>query len=125
MEEIMCTKEDVKSMVYEAFDEEEGLRSQIQHDIKTELKLATFQVITAVGITFLVAVISFTIYITTIKNDVERLNGDVFTQQEAALLKSEIDHNSEALENVAQAGDLQRVEETLIRLDERLRNSGI
>tara|TARA_R100001143_G_scaffold63549_1_gene71779 strand:- start:6548 stop:6928 length:381 start_codon:yes stop_codon:yes gene_type:complete len=126
----MCTREDVKLMVYEAFDEEDGLRSQIKEDVKTELKLAVFQVFAAIGITIIVSIISIAIYLANLRSDVDDLlqfadSGERFTQTDGRLLEQQIEGNTDALKEVARRDDLQRVEETLIRLDERLRNSGM
>lgn len=126
----MCTKADVKNMVYEAFNEDDGLRSEIKADIKTELKLAVFQVFAAIGITLIVSIISISIYVANLRSDVDDLqsfaeSGERFTASKGALLEQRININEEALQNVATRDDLQRVEETLIRLDERIRNSGI
>ncbi|QDP67618.1 MAG: hypothetical protein Tp172MES00d2C118482111_12 [Prokaryotic dsDNA virus sp.] len=117
-------------MVYEAFDEEDGLRSQIKEDVKTELKLAVFQVFAAIGITIIVSIISIAIYLANLRSDVDDLlqfadSGERFTQTDGRLLEQQIEGNTDALKEVARRDDLQRVEETLIRLDERLRNSGM
>jgi len=126
----MCTKEDVKIKVVEAFNEDGGLRDEIQSDIKKELKLAALQILTIYGITLITSAIAFTIFITGIRADVDRLNdfansGDRFTSQDAALLEQRIEANTVTLEGVARTSDMQRMEETLIRLDERVRNYGI
>jgi hypothetical protein len=122
----MCTKEEVKDVVYEAFNEENGLRHEIQEDIKKELKLAVFQVLAAFGVTILAAIVSGTVYLTGLRSDVDTLNeADYFTHTEARILEERIGNNTDAINGVAKKEDLQRVEETLIRLDERLRNQGI
>jgi len=41
------------------------------------------------------------------------------------LLEQRIQNNEESLRNVATGEDIKRLEETLIRFDERVRNSGI
>jgi len=126
----MCTKEDVKMKVIEAFNEDGGLRDEIQSDIKKELKLAALQILTIYGITLITSAIAFTIFITGIRSDVDGLrefasSGDRFTQSDAALLEQRIESNTQTLKDVARKEDMQRMEETLIRLDERIRNSGI
>jgi len=128
--EIMCSQADVKNMVHQAFDEENGIRTQIKADIKKELKLAVFQVFAAVGLTLIGGIIGISIYLANLRSDVDTLlefasSGDRFTQSDALILSERVENNTEALRGVAQRGDLQRVEETLIRLDERVRNEGI
>jgi len=117
-------------MVHQAFDEENGIRTQIKADIKKELKLAVFQVFAAVGLTLTGGIIGISIYLANLRSDVDTLlefasSGDRFTQSDALILSERVENNTEALRGVAQRGDLQRVEETLIRLDERVRNEGI
>jgi hypothetical protein len=126
----MCSEQQVKNMVELAFNEEGGLRSEIKEDIRNELKLAVFQVLAAVGGALILAIIGFTIYITSIKNDVDSIKefiekGELVTASEAELLQQQISQNQTALESVARRDDLLRIENTLIRLDERLRNQGI
>jgi len=121
----MCTKEDVKNMIHDAFNEEEGLRSEIKSDIKTELKLATFQVFAAIGITMIISIVSVSIYLANLRSDVNNLQNNQFNSDQASVLRERIEVNTEAIKDAATGDDLQRVEETLIRLDERIRNSGI
>ena len=117
-------------MVLEAFNEDGGLREEIKEDVRKEMKLAVLQVLAALGVTLLAAGITFTVFISGIRSDVDHLedfasSGDRFTSTDAKVLEERINTNAQALEGVAQRQDLQRVEETLIRLDERLRNQGI
>lgn len=126
----MCTQQQVKNMVQEAFHEDGGLREEIKGDIKNELRTAVLQLLSGFGVTLLVSIVSFSVYVAGIRNDVDQLqefasSGERFTKTDAQLLKQQIDANSTALSDVARRDDLQRVEETLIRLDERLRNQGI
>jgi hypothetical protein len=126
----MCTEKQVKTMVQQAFNEDGGLREEIKEDIRKEMKLAVLQVLTAFGVTILGATISFAVYISGIRNDVDQLqdfadSGERFTASDARILEERIQNNTSAIQNVARREDLQRVEETLIRLDERLRNQGI
>lgn len=126
----MCSKTETKEMVYEAFNEDNGLRHEIQQDVKTELRSMLWQFLVVYGVTMVGAIIAGTIFITQLRSDVDRLlsfadSGERFTTTDAELLQVQIETNANALQNVAQRQDLQRVEETLIRLDERLRNQGI
>jgi hypothetical protein len=94
------------------------------------MKLAVLQVLTAFGVVIVGASISFTVYISGIRSDVDRLqefaaSGERFTAADAQILEERINNNAAAIRDVARREDLQRVEETLIRLDERLRNQGI
>jgi len=115
----------IKSLVQEAFNETGGLRDEIKSDIKNELKLATFQVFTAIGITMIVSIVSVSIYLANLRSDVDDLQKNEFNSDQANLLVQRIEINSDAIKDAATGADLQRVEETLIRLDERIRNSGI
>jgi hypothetical protein len=126
----MCTEKQVKTMVQQAFNEDGGLRKKIKEDIRKEMKLAVLQVLTAFGVVIVGASISFTVYISGIRSDVDRLqefaaSGERFTAADAQILEERINNNAAAIRDVARREDLQRVEETLIRLDERLRNQGI
>jgi hypothetical protein len=126
----MCTQAEVKTMVQQAFNEDGGLRAEIREDIRKEMKLAVFQVLGAFGVVIVGASISFTVYISGIRSDVDRLqefaaSGERFTLTDAQILEERINNNTAAIKDVARREDLQRVEETLIRLDERLRNQGI
>lgn len=117
-------------MVYEAFNEDGGLRHEIQADIKSELRTMLVQFLVIYGISMLGALIAGTVFITQLRSDVDQLlefadSGERFTATDGELLQLQINQNTDALLNVAQRQDLQRVEETLIRLDERLRNQGI
>lgn len=115
MTDIMCNRQDVKEMVYEAFDEKDGIRSQIQSDTRREIKLAAFQLLTAIGITLLISIISLTVYLTTIRNDVDNLtalvNGPVDIR---------INENRDTIKNLATKDDIRRVEDALIRLDAKI-----
>jgi len=128
--EIMCTQAEVKTVVREAFNEEGGFRDEIRHDIKTEMKLGVLQVLTAFGVTIIVATVSFAVYVSGIRSDVDALqqfteSEERFTSSMGALLEQRIQNNEESLRNVATGEDIKRLEETLIRFDERVRNSGI
>jgi len=112
----------IKNMIFEAFNAEDGLRAEIKSDIKTELKLATFQVFAAIGITLIISIVSISIYVANLRSDVNQLKEDQFNTDQAARLEDRIDINTAAIKDVATKTDLQRVEETLIRLDERVRN---
>lgn len=102
-------------MVYEAFDEKDGLREQIRQDTRREIKLAAFQLLTAIGITLLVSIVSITVYLTTIRNDVDnvvdRLNGP---------LENRIEENEDDIGELATKEDLARIEAALIRLESKL-----
>ena len=115
----------IKNMIHDAFNEEEGLRAEIKSDIKTELKLATFQVFAAIGITLIISLVSITIYLANLRSDVDNLQNNQFNSDQASVLRERIEVNTEAIKEAATGDNLQRVEETLIRLDERIRNSGI
>jgi len=121
----MFSEKDVKNLIHEAFNDEGGLRDEIKSDIKNELKLATFQVFTAIGITMIVSIVSVSIYLANLRSDVDDLQKNEFNSDQANLLVQRIEINSDAIKDAATGADLQRVEETLIRLDERIRNSGI
>jgi len=112
----------IKNMIFEAFNAEDGLRAEIKSDIKTELKLATFQVFAAIGITLIISIVSISIYVANLRSDVNQLKEDQFNTDQAARLEDRIEVNTAAIRDVATKTDLQRVEETLIRLDERVRN---
>lgn len=117
-------------MVYEAFEEDGGLKEQMFSQHKADINAAIIKVIAGVGITFLTAVIGFTVYITTISNTVTQLEqfanrGDRFTNEDGRILEIQIEANKQALQDVARASDLQELKEAFIRLDERLRNKGI
>jgi len=121
----MFSEKDVKNLIHDAFNEEEGLRAEIKSDIKTELKLATFQVFTAIGVTMIVSIVSVSIYLANLRSDVDNLQNNQFNSDQASVLRERIEVNTEAIKEAATGDNLQRVEETLIRLDERIRNSGI
>ena len=121
----MFSEKDVKNLIHDAFKEEEGLRAEIKSDIKTELKLATFQVFTAIGVTMIVSIVSVSIYLANLRSDVDNLQNNQFNSDQASVLRERIEVNTEAIKEAATGDNLQRVEETLIRLDERIRNSGI
>jgi len=121
----MFSEKDIKTLIHDAFNEEGGLRAEIKSDIKTELKLATFQVFTAIGVTMIVSIVSVSIYLANLRSDVNNLQNNQFNSDQASVLRERIEVNTEAIKDAATGDDLQRVEETLIRLDERIRNSGI
>ena len=118
----MFSEKDVKNLIHDAFNEEEGLRAEIKSDIKTELKLATFQVFTAIGVTMIVSIVSVSIYLANLRSDVDNLQNNQFNSDQASVLRERIEVNTEAIKEAATVDNLQRVEETLIRLDERIRN---
>jgi len=121
----MFSEKDIKTLIHDAFNEEEGLRAEIKSDIKTELKLATFQVFAAIGITMIISIVSVSIYLANLRSDVDNLQNNQFNSDQASVLRERIEVNTEAIKEAATGDNLQRVEETLIRLDERIRNSGI
>lgn len=126
----MCTPAEVKAQVYEAFDEEGGLKDQIMEDMKAANNATLLKVLSIYGITIITALIGFTIYITSIEHRVDELDkfaesGDRFTQQDARLLELQIKANQAALTESASSQEVQELKEAFIRLDERLRNKGI
>ena len=121
----MFSEKDIKTLIHDAFNEEDGLRAEIKSDIKTELKLATFQVFTAIGVTMIVSIVSVSIYLANLRSDVDNLQNNQFNSDQASVLRERIEVNTEAIKEAATGDNLQRVEETLIRLDERIRNSWI
>lgn len=126
----MCTPAEVKAQVYEAFDEEGGLKDQIMEDMKAANNATLLKVLSIYGITIITALIGFTIYITSIEHRVDELDkfadsGERFTQQDARLLELQIKANQAALTESASSQEVQELKEAFIRLDERLRNKGI
>lgn len=111
----VCTKADVKKMVYEAFEEKDGIRAEIRSDTRREIKLAAFQLLTAIGITLLLSIISLTVYLTTIRNDVDNVmdlvNGSI---------DNRIEENEDQIRNLATSNDIRRLEEAIIRLEAKL-----
>jgi len=130
MNQVMCTKQDVEVVVEHAFNKEGGIKETMLVEYKNELNRLAIQGLILFGSALLISIIAFTIYVTTIRLDVNELqeysdSGQLFSQTDGSLLQQQIDNHSKLLENVAKREDLQRVEETLIRLDERIRNQGI
>jgi len=117
--------EDITRMVHTAFNEEGGLRDEITEDIKREMKLGVLQVLAVFGVTTISGVIAFTVFVSGLRGDVDQLQDFANNQTATVLLEERIQVNTEAIKDAATGDDLQRVEETLIRLDERIRNSGI
>jgi len=125
MNEKLSTNDDITRIIHTAFNEEGGLRDEIKEDIQKELKLATFQVFAAIGITMIISIVSVSIYLANLRSDVDNLQNNQFNSDQASVLRERIEVNTEAIKEAATGDNLQRVEETLIRLDERIRNSGI
>ena len=125
MNEKLSTNDDITRIVHTAFNEEGGLRDEIKEDIQKEMKLAVFQVLAAIGITMIISIVSVSIYLANLRSDVDNLQNNQFNSDQASVLRERIEVNTEAIKEAATGDNLQRVEETLIRLDERIRNSGI
>ena len=108
-------REQIKDVIYEAFDEKDGLRFQIQNDTRREIKLAAFQLLTAIGITVIITLVSLTVYLTTIRNDVDNvmdlINGPI---------DNRIEENEDAVRDLATKEDIDRLEEAIIRLDAKI-----
>ena len=126
----MCTSTEVKKMVYEAFEEEGGMKEQMRAVHRSDINSMLVKLLGGFGLTLLAGVAAFAIYLNTIDQKVQVLeefagSGDRFTQQDAALLRQQIDLNTDALKDVARKDDVQDLKEAFIRLDERLRNKGI
>lgn len=122
----MCTPDEVKQQVYAAFEEEGGLRHQMLEDVEAANNRTLIKILGVYGITIVTAVIGFTIYITNIENrvgNIEEISG--FTQQEAEVLRFQIQANQQAINESASSQEVRELKEAFIRLDERLRNKGI
>lgn len=111
----MCTASDVKKMVYEAFEEKDGIRAEIRADTKREIRLAAFQLLAAIGVTLILAVISLTAYLTTIRNDVDNVMDLV-----SGPVNSRIEENEDQIRDLATKEDIRRLEATIIRLEGKL-----
>ena len=126
----MCTPAEVKTQVYEAFEEEGGMKEQMREQTMADMNRLIVKVLSAVGIVLLSAIISFTIYLNNMDNRLSQLStfaesGERFTQQDGALLKLQIQANQAAVANSASTQEVKELKEAFIRLDERLRNKGI
>lgn len=126
----MCTPVETKAMVYEAFDEEGGLKEQMMDEFKNEINRSVVRILLGFGVAFLTMVITGTVYVSNLQADVEDLNdfaasGERFTSTDAELLRIQIEANQAALDNVANKEQFDELKEAFIRLDERLRNKGI
>lgn len=126
----MCTEEQIKLMVIQAFEEEGGIKDQMLDDYRAENNRTILKITGIFGITLISSIIGFTAYLTTLSNTVSNhekfLNSNqVFTQADGELLKLQIQNNSKTLSSVATSKEIDELKETMIRLDERLRNKGI
>jgi len=126
----MCTEQQTKAMVYEAFEEEGGLKEQMREQNKADLNSSILKVTSGFLVVFISSLVGFTVYLTGISNSVQSLDdfaksGDRFTQQDGEILQLQIKANQTALSNVANAEQFRQLNESFIRLDERLRNKGI
>lgn len=126
----MCTEEQIKLMVIQAFEEEGGIKDQMLNDYRAENNRTILKITGIFGITLISSIIGFTAYLTTLSNTVANhekfLNStQVFTQADGELLKLQIQNNSKTLSGVATSKEIDELKETVIRLDERLRNKGI
>lgn len=126
----MCSANEVKLMVYEAFDEEGGLKQQIMEDVEVANNRTILKALGIYGITIISAIVGFAIYINNIDRDVQSLqdfakSGERFTQQDGRLLELQITANQAALADSASSQEVKELKEAFIRLDERLRNKGI
>lgn len=126
----MCSPTETKAMVYEAFEEEGGMKDQMREQTISDMNALIVKVLSGVGIAFISAIIAFTIYLNDIQNEVQNLqdfadSGERFTQSDADLLTLQIQANQQALAESASTREVQELKEAFIRLDERLRNKGI
>lgn len=126
----MCSANEVKLMVYEAFDEEGGLKQQIMEDVEVANNRTILKALGIYGITIISAIVGFAIYINNIDRDVQSLqdfakSGERFTQQDGRLLELQITANQAAIADSASSQEVKELKEAFIRLDERLRNKGI
>ena len=126
----ICTQEDVRAMLHDVFEEEGGFKDRMLQAYRDENNKTIVKLMSIFGVSLIVSVIGFTLYINTIDNTVKNhsvlLGAEQrFTQQDGRLLDQQIKSNTEILKTIARKEDVQALKESFIRLDERLRNKGI
>lgn len=117
----MCSIDETKKVLNEEFHKDGGMRDSIIEDFKDEINRIAIRGLIIFGVTIITTVVSFTTYIVSIDNQVQEhekfiSSGDRFTQLDGEILKQQISNTDEKINEL---------KETIIRLDERLRNKGI
>jgi len=126
----MCSPQQVKDQIYQAFEEAGGMKDQMQEQTVSDMNALIVKVMTGVGVTFIVSMVTFALFLNNMQNRVATLqnfveSGEVFTQADARILMIQIEANQSAVKESASTAEVKELKEAFIRLDERLRNKGI
>jgi len=106
------------------------MKDQMQAQTVSDMNALIVKVMTGVGISFIVSMITFALFLNNMQNRVMTLqnfveSGEVFTQGDARILMIQIEANQSAVKQSASTAEVKELKEAFIRLDERLRNKGI
>jgi len=106
------------------------MKDQMQEQTVSDMNALIVKVMTGVGVTFIVSMVTFALFLNNMQNRVATLqnfveSGEVFTQADARILMIQIEANQSAVKESASTAEVKELKEAFIRLDERLRNKGI